>query len=299
MNATLTLTEAPAYDVIDADPIDERADETFTTTIPRNTSRSSSRTSSTRRRDDYADVQDMFHHLTTLDEGTTAHQRHRDRIIERCMPMADHVALHFDRRGEVLDDLIQVARVGLMNAVRRFDPTMGSPFIAFAIPTMMGEVRRHFRDHAWTMHVPRRIRDMHVQISRATTDLTQQLGHAPTPTELATYLGADREVVVECLVSAEAYNLRSLDAPIGDEGGRPRMVADVVGQNDERLEHVTNREALRPLLAALPQRDRDVLEMRFFESMTQSQIAEKIGTSQMQVSRILSRILGQLREQLQ
>ena len=123
-------------------------------------------------------------------------------------------------------------------------------------------------------------------------------GRSVRTTELAKYLDTDRDVVVECLVSAEAYNLRSLDAPIGDEGGRPRMVADVVGQNDERLEHVTNREALRPLLAALPQRDRDVLEMRFFESMTQSQIAEKIGTSQMQVSRILSRILGELREQL-
>ena len=294
MNATLTLTHEPAHDAIDVDHVDDQAAATLpTTTIsaPRGTTTS-------RRRDDYADVLEMFHHLARLEEGTTTHQRHRDRIIERCMPMADHVALHFDRRGEALDDLVQVARVGLLNAVRRFDPTLGSPFIAFAIPTMMGEVRRHFRDHAWTMHVPRRIRDLHVQISRATTDLTQTLGHAPTPTELAKYLDTDRDVVVECLVSAEAYNLRSLDAPIGDEGGRPRMVADVVGQNDERLEHVTNREALRPLLAALPQRDRDVLEMRFFESMTQSQIAEKIGTSQMQVSRILSRILGELREQL-
>jgi RNA polymerase sigma-B factor len=127
----------------------------------------------------------------------------------------------------------------------------------------------------------------------------QELGHAPTPSELADYLGADREQVVECLISADAYQLRSLDAPIGSDGVRPRMVADIVGEVDERIDYVTDREAIRPLLAALCDRDRDVLQMRFFDSMTQSQIAEKIGTSQMQVSRILTRILADMRKALE
>lgn len=249
--------------------------------------------------DEYLDVVDMFHALHDMAVGSYEHRRQRERIIRRCMPMADHVALHFDRRGEALDDLVQVARVGLLNAVERFDPTRGSSFVAFAIPTMMGEVRRHFRDHAWTMHVPRRIRDLHVQITRATSSLVQELGHAPTPSELADYLGADREQVVECLISADAYQLRSLDAPIGSDGVRPRMVADIVGEVDERIDYVTDREAIRPLLAALCDRDRDVLQMRFFDSMTQSQIAEKIGTSQMQVSRILTRILADMRKALE
>ena len=213
--------------------------------------------------------------------------------------MADHVASHFARRGEGLDDLTQVARIGLMNAINRFDPDKGPSFIGFAVPTMMGEVRRYFRDHSWGIRVPRRLRELHVQISRTTSDLAQKLGRAPTAGELSRVLEVPREEIIECLVAGDAYRLESLDAPLSAGGsGKPRMVADAVGGIDPEIEHITDREAVSVLVAALPQRERQVLHMRFFESMTQSQIAERIGVSQMQVSRILTNTLRCLRDQL-
>lgn len=248
--------------------------------------------------DDYADVNAMFAELAALSVDSPPWHRQRERIVRRCLPMADHVARHFDRRGEALDDLTQVARLGLVNAVDRFDVERGASFIAFAIPTMMGEVRRHFRDHAWTMHVPRRIRDLHVQINRARTDLTQELGRAPTATELSGTLGVDHDTVVECLVASDAYQLRSLDAPTSADDSQPQYVADTLGVHDERIDRVVDRVAVRPLLERLPTLERDVLHMRFFDGLTQSQIARRIGTSQMQVSRILSRTLAALRDEL-
>lgn len=249
--------------------------------------------------DEYAEVVHMLHVLRQLPAESHEFRRQLDDVIAMCLPLADHVAAHFDRRGENLEDLIQVARLGLMNAVRRFDPDKGSSFVAFAVPTMMGEVRRYFRDHGWSMHVPRRIRDRHVQLSRATTHLTQTLGRAPTPGELAAELGVDREEIVESLIAADAYRVQSIDAPIGSgDDSSPRTVADNIGSVDARIDFITDREAVRPLLAALPERERSVLNMRFFESMTQSQIADAIGVSQMHVSRILERTLRQLRDQL-
>jgi RNA polymerase sigma-B factor len=165
---------------------------------------------------------------------------------------------------------------------------------------MMGEVRRYFRDHSWGMRVPRRLRELHVQISRTTSDLTQKLGRAPTAAELSQVLEVPHEEIVECLVAGDAYRLDSLDAPLGSASSdNPRLVADSVGNIDPQIEHITNREAVRALVAALPQRERQVLHMRFFESMTQSQIAERIGVSQMQVSRILANTLRCLRDQLE
>lgn len=249
--------------------------------------------------DEYEDVPAMFVAMRKLPAESHQHRVARDRIAARCLPMADHVARHFNNRGEALEDLTQVARVGLLNAINRYDADKGSNFVAFAIPTMMGEVRRHFRDHGWTMHVPRRIRDLHVQISRARTYLTQELDRAPTAGELAASLGVDHEQIVECLVAADAYQLRSIDAPVESDDQRPRMVADTFGQVDDGIERVLDRTAVRPLLEALPEVERQVLYLRFFESKTQSQIAAQIGTSQMQVSRILSRTLAKLREELE
>jgi RNA polymerase sigma-B factor len=185
-----------------------------------------------------------------------------------------------------------------MNAINRFDADKSSSFLAFAIPTMMGEVRRHFRDHAWSMHVPRRIRDRHGQITKATAHLTQNLGRAPTAGELSELLGLDREEVVESLIAAASYNLQSIDAPISGGDGKPRMLAETIGDVDPEFDHITDMEAVRPLLVALPERERTVLYLRFFASMTQSQIAERIGVSQMHVSRILERTLTKLRDQL-
>ncbi|OHU50842.1 SigB/SigF/SigG family RNA polymerase sigma factor [Mycobacteroides chelonae] len=249
--------------------------------------------------DDYSDVPDMFLALVGLSTDSSAYLRGREQIVTRCLPLADNVARHFDRRGEDLEDLVQVARLGLLNAVNRFDPEKGSSFLGFAVPTMMGEVRRYFRDHGWSMHVPRAIRDRHVQIARATAKLTQTLQRTPTPGELAAELGISHEAVVESLVAADAYQPRSIEAPVAQGDDDSKHLADVLGDTDPALEHVTNREAVRPLLAGLPRRERTVLELRFFKGMTQSQIAEQIGVSQMHVSRILSDTLRQLREQLQ
>ena len=250
--------------------------------------------------DSYDDVVQMFVALRQMPAESHEYSRQRERIVARCLPLADHVASHFARRGEGLDDLVQVARLGLMNAINRFDPAKGPSFIGFAVPTMMGEVRRYFRDYSWGMRVPRRLRELHVQISRTTGDLAQKLGRAPTAGELSQALEVPREEIIECLVAGDAYRLDSLDAPVGADGsGTPRSVADSVGSIDPQIEHITNREALRVLVAALPGREREVLRMRFFESMTQSQIAERIGVSQMQVSRILASTLRCLRDQLE
>lgn len=255
---------------------------------------------STQTDDSYDDVVEMFVALREMPAESHEYRRQRELIVSRCLPLADHVASHFARRGEGLDDLIQVARLGLMNAVNRFDPAKGPSFIGFAVPTMMGEVRRYFRDYSWGMRVPRRLRELHVQISRTTGDLAQKLGRAPTAGELSKVLDVPREEIVECLVAGDAYRLDSLDAPLGaDSSGTPRSVADAVGGIDPQIEHITNREAVRVLVAGLAQREREVLRMRFFESMTQSQIAERIGVSQMQVSRILANTLRTLRDQLE
>lgn len=257
-------------------------------------------TGSTHSNDSYDDVVEMFVVLHRLPAESHEFHRQRERIVARCLALADHVASHFARRGENLEDLTQVARLGLMNAVNRFDPSKGPSFIGFAVPTMMGEVRRYFRDYSWGMRVPRRLRELHVQISRTTGDLAQQLGRAPTAGELAQVLEVPREEIIECLVAGDAYRLESLDAPMSaDSSGKPRVVADAVGDVDPQIEHITNREAVRVLVSALPQREREVLHMRFFEAMTQSQIAERIGVSQMQVSRILAHTLSSLRDQLE
>jgi RNA polymerase sigma-B factor len=251
--------------------------------------------------DSYDDIVEMFLALSQMPAESDEYARQRERIVARCLPLADHVARHFGGRGENLEDLTQVARLGLMNAVNRFDSAKGPSFIGYAIPTMMGEVRRYFRDFSWGMRVPRRLRDLYVQISRATADLAQKLGRAPTASELSQVLGVSHEEVVECLVAGDAYRLESLDAPIraDNSGNRRRLVADAIGDIDPQIDHITDREAVRTLVAALPEGEREVLYMRFFESMTQSQIAERIGVSQMQVSRILARTLQCLRDQLE
>ena len=157
--------------------------------------------------DSYDDVVEMFVTLRQLPAESHEYGRQRERIVARCLPLADHVASHFARRGEGLDDLTQVARLGLMNAINRFDPDKGPSFIGFAVPTMMGEVRRYFRDYSWGMRVPRRLRELHVQISRTTSDLAQKLGRAPTAGELSRVLEVPREEIVECLVAGDAYRL--------------------------------------------------------------------------------------------
>lgn len=248
---------------------------------------------------DYADVTEMLRHLSTLEKESIAFERQRNSIIERCLPLADHIALRYRNRGEPLEDLVQVARVGLMNSVNRFDIESGADFLAFAVPTMMGEVRRYFRDHGWSVRVPRRLKDLNFQLKKARDELSQQLGRAPTPGEIATHLGVEREEVLQATIAASAYSALSSDAPAhsGDDDGR--AVSQRFGDLDANLDKVLDAETVRPLLAALPEREQTVLQLRFFANMTQTQIADRLGISQMHVSRLLSRSLATLRKQVQ
>ncbi|OBG86681.1 RNA polymerase subunit sigma [Mycobacterium sp. NS-7484] len=247
---------------------------------------------------EYADVRDMFRELSELSEDAPGFERQRERIVQRCLPLADHIARRFDGRGEPREDLVQVARVGLVNAVNRFDVEAGSDFVSFAVPTIMGEVRRHFRDNSWSVKVPRRLKELHLRLGAATAELSQRLGRAPTASELAAELDMDREEVVEGLVAGSSYNTLSIDSGGGGDEDAPAIV-DTLGDMDTGLDQIDNRETLRPLLAQLPERERTVLVLRFFESMTQTQIAERVGVSQMHVSRLLAKSLARLRDQLQ
>ncbi|BBX97955.1 RNA polymerase sigma factor SigF [Mycobacterium lacus] len=252
------------------------------------------------RPNEYADVPEMFRELMTLAADSPEFHRHRDKIVERCLPLADHIARRFEGRGEPRDDLVQVARVGLVNAVVRFDVETGSDFVSFAVPTIMGEVRRHFRDNSWSVKVPRRLKELHLRLGTATADLSQRLGRAPTASELADELGMDRTEVVEGLVAGSSYNTLSIDSGGGGaDDDDARAIADTLGDVDAGLERIEDRESLRPLLDALPERQRMVLVLRFFESMTQTQIAERVGISQMHVSRLLAKSLAWLRDQLE
>ncbi|WP_082974105.1 SigB/SigF/SigG family RNA polymerase sigma factor [Mycobacterium sp. E740] len=246
---------------------------------------------------EYAEVTDMFRHLSTLDDQSVAYRRQRDVIVQRTLPLADHVARRYRNRGEPLDDLVQAARVGLVNAVNRFDPDNGADFLSFAIPTIMGEVRRHFRDYGWAVKVPRRLKDLQGQLVKVRAELSQQIGRAPTPSEVARHLGIEREAVMEATIASSNYSTLSTDIQTsGDDEYRP--VADTLGDLDPNIDKVVDLETVRPLIAALPEREKTVLVLRFFESMTQTQIAERMGYSQMHVSRLLAQALRRLREQV-
>jgi RNA polymerase sigma-B factor len=241
----------------------------------------------------------MFRRLAACPADSAEFHRRRDKIVKRCLPLAEHIARRFDGRGETREDLVQVARVGLVNAVIRFDVDAGSDFVSFAVPTIMGEVRRHFRDNSWSLKVPRRLKELHLRLGSATAELSQRLGRAPTASELAEEIGVSRAEVVEGLVAGSSYNTLSIDSTTSGGEEDVRAIADTLGTVDAGLERIDNREALRPLLNALPERERTVLVLRFFESMTQTQIAERVGISQMHVSRLLAKSLARLRDQME
>ncbi|VEG43883.1 sigma-B/F/G subfamily RNA polymerase sigma-70 factor [Mycolicibacterium flavescens] len=246
---------------------------------------------------EYADVTEMFRRVKALDEGSLPYRRQREAIVDRTLPLADHVARRYRNRGEPIDDLVQAARVGLVNAVNRFDPDNGADFLSFAIPTIMGEVRRHFRDYGWAVKVPRRLKDLQGQLVKARAELAQNIGRAPTPSEVAAHLGIEREAVMEATIASSNYSTLSTDvqASADDEF---RSVGDTLGDIDPNIDKVVDLETVRPLIAALPEREKTVLVLRFFESMTQTQIAERMGYSQMHVSRLLAQALRRLREQV-
>lgn len=230
-------------------------------------------------------------------EQVARHEGTRAALIELHLPLVEHCARRFRSRGEPFEDLVQVGTIGLIKSVDRFDTDRGVEFSTYATPTIIGEIKRHFRDKGWAIRVPRRLQELRMQITATTAELSQSLGRSPTPAELAESIGCTVDEVVEGLESGNAYSTLSLDAGDNSEDGAFTML-DTMGIEDDGLEHVELRESLKPLLAALPAREKNILMLRFFKNMTQSQIAAEVGVSQMHVSRLLSRTLDHLREAL-
>ena len=238
----------------------------------------------------------MFVELRTLKDGSPEYAELRNKLVRMHLPLVEHLARRFRNRGEPLDDLTQVATIGLIKSVDRFDPDRGVEFSTYATPTVVGEIKRHFRDKGWAVRVPRRLQELRLALTTATAELSQQHGRSPTVHELAEKLAISEEEVLEGLESANAYSTLSLDVPDTDD--ESPAVADTLGAEDEALEGVEYRESLKPLLEDLPPREKRILLLRFFGNMTQSQIAQEVGISQMHVSRLLARTLAQLREKL-
>jgi RNA polymerase sigma-B factor len=230
-------------------------------------------------------------------DDVTARRTLRDEVIRLCLPFAERLARRFHGLGEPVADLDQVAALGLVKAIDRYDPGFGTDFPSFATPTILGELKRHFRDRGWSVRVPRRLQELRLDINRARDQLTHDLGRVPTMADLAAHLDVDEDAVVEAVVAADAYRSTSIFAPVGAEEGGPTL-ADRLGAEDHGYEAVDIRETLQPLLAGLSERERQLITMRFFGNMTQVNIAERLGISQMHVSRLLTRTLSRLREEM-
>ncbi len=274
-----------------------------TVTVPQSTSRELRRTMRTQAttkhhpHDDAPDTAEAFRKLATLAPGPERDAL-RAQIVEAWLPMAERLAGRFRSRGESYEDLRQVASLGLVKAVDRYDPERGNAFESYAVPTVTGEIKRHFRDHMWTLHVPRRVQDLRNRVRFATQDLSQTIsGRRPTVAEIAAHANMSEEDVQVGLEALESFTALSLDAELpGSEDGY--SLSDALGAPDPALDTVVDREAVKPRLAALPERERAILYMRFFGDMTQSRIAEQLGISQMHVSRLISRCCDRLRDQV-
>jgi RNA polymerase sigma-B factor len=208
--------------------------------------------------------------------------------------LAEYLARRFTNRGEPLDDLVQVASLGLVKAVERFDPSRGLEFTTFATPTIVGELKRHFRDKGWAVRVPRRVQELHLRVTRVIDDLALELGRSPTVQEIAVRAGTTEDEVIEAIDAGSAYRSASLDAGRSDDEESPGLLGQLGGLDPE-LSRAERRAALGPLLSGLGEREQVMLYLRFYEGMTQSEIAKRLGISQMHVSRLLTRSLDQLR----
>lgn len=218
----------------------------------------------------------------------------RERLVHRFLPLAEHLAWRFAGRGESKDDLQQVASLGLVHAIDRFDPDRGVQFTTFATVTIVGELKRHFRDRGWSVRVPRTLQEAAMAVNRATGELWQSLGRSPTVDEIADRTQLEPETVLEALEAVQSYSASSLEAPLGEDGG---TVGDLIGEVDPRLELSQDWLAVAPALRELPERERQILYLRFFKDMTQTEIAHEVGISQMHVSRLLTQTLRRLREE--
>jgi RNA polymerase sigma-B factor len=223
----------------------------------------------------------------------------RDRLIEDMIPLARSLARRYAGRGEQLDDLEQVASVGLIKAIDRFDLDRDVELMTYVFPTVVGELKRHFRDRAWSVTVPRRLKELHYRLSRLLEELTANLGRSPTIAELAAEAGVQEEEVVEALEVGRAYASRSLTSSLdSDDGGEGELI-DLLEDEERGYEDAENRQLLASGLRALEERERRIVQLRFVEGLTQSQIAVEVGLSQMHVSRLIGRALMKLSEELE
>ncbi len=243
----------------------------------------------------YETLLPMFEELHTLDNGSTRRRQLRDELITEHLPLAEHLARRFRDRGEAYDDLVQVANLALIKAVDRYESDRNSDFVSFAVPTIMGELRRHFRDTGWSVRMPRRLQERYQQVSKAISALSQQLGRAPAPSEIAEHLGVALGDVHEGLQAGNAYRSSSLEDVL--QGSDSLTVSDTLGTDDRELSDVEDRAELRPLLRTLPEREQHLLALRFVHGLTQSHIARELGISQMHVSRLLTQALQRVRAQ--
>jgi RNA polymerase sigma-B factor len=239
----------------------------------------------------------LFDILADTARPADERDRAREDLVALHLPLVEHCARRFRNRGEPQEDLVQVGTIGLLKSVDRFDHQRGVEFSTYATPTILGEIRRHFRDKGWAIRVPRRLQELRLAIHASSAELTHTLGRSPTPRELADAIGCTVEEIVEGLESGNAYATLSLDAGDDSHPGEGSIL-DALGVDDEALDTIEIRESLRPLLEGLEPRERQILLLRFFKNMTQTQIADEIGVSQMHVSRLLTRTLAELRQSL-
>nr|WP_162469867.1 RNA polymerase sigma factor SigF [Streptomyces adustus] len=239
----------------------------------------------------------LFERLESLEEGTREYSYVRNTLVELNLALVKFAASRFRSRSEPMEDIVQVGTIGLIKAIDRFDLARGVEFPTFAMPTVIGEIKRFFRDTSWSVRVPRRLQELRLDLAKAGDELAQRLDRAPTVAELAERLGISRDEVVEGMAASNAYTAASLDAQ-PEEDDSEGALADRIGYEDHGIEGIEYVESLKPLIAGLPPRDRHILSLRFVANMTQSEIGEELGISQMHVSRLLSRTLVRLRKGL-
>jgi len=249
------------------------------------------------RSSDYDEYVPLLEEFANLPEGDPRRERVREKLVHGFLPIARNIARRFARRGEPTDDLEQVASLGLLHALDRFDPGRERDFLSYAVPTIMGEVRRHFRDSAWSVRTPRSVKDRYVAVGSATATMSQKLGRAPTAAELAEHLGMSRDEVAEAVAAHGSYQPASLDESLGE--GDDSALVDILGVLDTELDRVEVRALVGNLVRDLPERERTMLALRFVHEKTQAEIAAVLCISQMHVSRLLSRTLAALREQIE
>ncbi|GGX89402.1 RNA polymerase sigma factor SigF [Streptomyces minutiscleroticus] len=239
----------------------------------------------------------FFDRLAVLEEGTHEYQYVRNTLIEMNLSLVRYAASRFRNRGDSMEDIVQVGTIGLIKAIDRFELTREVEFTSFAVPYIVGEIKRFFRDTSWAVHVPRRLQEARVELAKATEELRTRLGRTPTTKELSELMSLSEEEVIEARKASNGYNSSSLDAALTSDGPTDgeSVLADFIGEEDPSLELVEDFHSLAPLIAQLDERERQIIHMRFVEELTQAQIGEHLGISQMHVSRLISRIIKRLR----